>query len=162
MERTWIKLYLKILDDPRMGRLPVATWKRAMEFFMVAGEYELGNEGRLPPLDDMAWRLRASVEELNEALQVLSNAGIVHQGKDGAWVVSDFAKQQEPLGVAERVRDHRRRKRNVTKSYIAEVEACNDDVEAAAAEDVTSDSYSSSASSWTSPDKVDTENVLME
>ena len=40
MKRIWIKLYVDMLDDPRMGRLPGDIWKRAIELFLVAGESE--------------------------------------------------------------------------------------------------------------------------
>ena len=55
--RYWIKLYHEILDDPKMGRLPHALFRRAIEFFLMAGEY--GRDGGLPALADIAWRLRA-------------------------------------------------------------------------------------------------------
>jgi hypothetical protein len=29
----WIKLYLEILDDPKMGKLPDWCWRRAIELF---------------------------------------------------------------------------------------------------------------------------------
>ena len=74
----WIKLYHEILDDPKMGRLPDALFRRAIEFFLIAGER--GREGDLPPLADIAWRLRADeiallaqMEDL-EALNILSRS----------------------------------------------------------------------------------------
>ena len=36
--RIWIKLYLEILDDPKMDLLPDWLWRRAIELFLLAGE----------------------------------------------------------------------------------------------------------------------------
>jgi hypothetical protein len=53
--RFWIKLYLEILDDPKMGQLPDGLWRSAIELFLLAGEN--GNDGLLQPVTDLAWRL---------------------------------------------------------------------------------------------------------
>ena len=63
--RYWIKLYHEILDDPKMGRLPDALFRRAIELFLIAGEN--GRDGGLPALADIAWRLRADEIELDGA-----------------------------------------------------------------------------------------------
>jgi hypothetical protein len=42
----WIKLYLEILDDPKMGALSDRLYRRAIEMFLMAGELE--NKGYLP------------------------------------------------------------------------------------------------------------------
>ena len=60
-KRFWIKLYLEILDDPKMGLLPDWLWRRAIELFLLAGEN--GNDGLLQPVTDLAWRLRVSTEK---------------------------------------------------------------------------------------------------
>jgi len=52
----WIKLYVEILDDAKMGRLSNHLWRRAVEFFLLAGRE--GNDGALPPVEEMAWTLR--------------------------------------------------------------------------------------------------------
>ena len=57
-KRFWIKLYIEILDDPKMGRLGDDLWRRAAELFLLAGKE--GNDGALPPIDEMAWTLRLS------------------------------------------------------------------------------------------------------
>ncbi len=104
----WIKLYHEILEDPKMGRLPDRTWRRAIEIFLLAGETN-GN-GTLPPPSDIAWRLRTTEAEVMEDLEALATAGIVEPNGDH-WHVINFAKRQAATGNAERQQQWRDRQR---------------------------------------------------
>lgn len=106
MKRIWIKLYLEILDDPKMGRLPDWLWRRAIELFLLAGEN--GNDGLLQPVMDMAWRLRTSEEDLVKSLRALSQVGVVHETPEG-WVVTHFKDRQVSESL-ERTRKYRERR----------------------------------------------------
>jgi hypothetical protein len=75
-KRFWIKLYLDILDDIKMGTLQEFMKWRAIELYLVAGEN--GNDGLLPPVESLAWRLRLPHEKLVETLSALAQAGVVH------------------------------------------------------------------------------------
>jgi hypothetical protein len=114
MKRIWIKLFVELLDDPKMGRLPDWLWRRAIELFLLAGEN--GNDGLLQPVDDIAWRLRVSVEKLTEALQALSEVGVVHESPDG-WVVTHFKERQWSESL-ERVRRYRNAKSNAQGNEV--------------------------------------------
>jgi len=105
----WIKLYLEILDDPKMGLLPDAAWRRAIEFYLLAGE--LGAGGKLPSLSEIAWRLRVPVEQLKQDISPLLAREILVE-EDGGLVVKNFAKRQTPDSAADRQRRHRERKGN--------------------------------------------------
>jgi hypothetical protein len=91
MKRSWIKLYVEIVDDPKMGRLSDGHWRIAIELFLLAGEN--GKDGLLPPVDDIAWKLRRSVDELADALHALSQVGIVDETSQG-WNVTHFKDRQ--------------------------------------------------------------------
>lgn len=109
MSNYWLKLYHEILDDPKMGRLPDHLWRRVIELFCLAGEEN--NEGYLPPLEDMAWRLHLSDEELQTQLQELANrTGIVILTEAG-WQVVNFSRRQGPVDNSERVKQYRKRQR---------------------------------------------------
>ncbi len=101
----WIKLYHEILDDPKMGRLPDALWRRTIELFLLAGEMET-DDGRLPPSGDMAWRLRLSDAALLADLEALAAIGILRHDVDGWWV-ANFSKRQGASPAAERMRKYR-------------------------------------------------------
>lgn len=106
MKRQWIKLYTEINDDPKMGRLSDHLWRRAVEMFLLAGEHD--QDGLLPPVDDMAWHLRTSPEQLTEDLQALK--GIVELTPAG-WLVSKFKDRQYSESY-ERVKRYRNAKSN--------------------------------------------------
>ena len=65
----WIKLYHEVLDDPKMGRLPDRLWRRTVELFLMAGDNDEG--GYLPDTEDIAWRLRSNIEEVETELDEL-------------------------------------------------------------------------------------------
>lgn len=87
----WIKLYHEILDDPKMGRLPDRAWRRCIELFLLAGDAE--QDGALPSLEDIAWRLNISEAELSEDLQILESAGLIVQDNETGHIVN-FTRMQ--------------------------------------------------------------------
>ena len=108
-------MWLEIIDDPKMGRLPDWLWRRAIELFLLAGEN--GNDGLLQPVTDLAWRLRTPEEKLTESLVALSEVGVVHETPRG-WVVTHFKERQEPVSSTERVRLFRQRERNDDETEV--------------------------------------------
>ena len=128
----WIKLYMEILDDPKMGRLPDHLWRCAVELFLLAGRH--GNDGALPPVDEMAWTLRLSDEQLLEDLRGLAEVGVVMEAEPGRWVVTNFSKRQAAVPVEERVRNYRVRNSGVTREVTQDdtedvtkrYESCNE------------------------------------
>jgi hypothetical protein len=106
--RFWIKLYIEMLDDPKMARMPNHLWRRSVELFLLAGRE--GNDGTLPPVEEMAWILRLSEMKVLEDLQSLAEAGVVHMAEPGKWMVTGFAKRQSAVPMEERVRQYRERK----------------------------------------------------
>lgn len=113
--RFWVKLYIEILDDPKIGRLPNHLWRRAVELFLLAGRE--GNDGALPPVEEMAWTLRLSADKVLEDLHGLAEVGVVHEAEPGGWFVTHFAQRQAAVPVEERVRRFRVRNEDVTKRY---------------------------------------------
>jgi len=102
----WIKLYHEILDDPKMGRLPDRLFRITIECFLLAGEMD--QDGLLPPLQDIAWRLRTNAEQLETDFVALSDVGILSL-VDKSWIVTKFAERQAPVSDAERMRRFRER-----------------------------------------------------
>ena len=110
--KVWIKLYIEILGDPKMGRLPNHLWRRAVELFLLAGRE--GNDGAVPPVKEMVWILRLSQDKLLEDLHGLAKVGVVHEAEPGKWVVTNFAKRQEALTSTARSYYYRKRKEDAT------------------------------------------------
>ena len=104
----WIKLYHEILDDHKMGMLPDHLYRRVIELFLLAGEFE--RDGELPSLDAMAWRLRVEPESLQSDLELLKQKRIVSLQGD-TWIVTKFAERQAPVSGKERVQRFRDREK---------------------------------------------------
>jgi hypothetical protein len=115
----FIKLYDDILDDHKMGPLPDHLWRRAIEIFLLANRARNRDgveEGYLPSLDEMAWTLRTTPEQLVAELEELHQATNkeerpIVQCMDGRWFVTQFAARQEAVSDAERKRRQRERDR---------------------------------------------------
>lgn len=108
MAKYWIKLWIELLDDPKIGSLPNHLWRRFIELLLVAGEGD-GN-GLLPTVPQMAWRLRVSDNDLVKSLTSLREIGVVELQGD-RWRVTNFEKRQSRVPDAERKRQQRKRER---------------------------------------------------
>lgn len=128
----WIKLYHEILHDPKMGRLPDRAWRRAIEMFLLAGEN--GRDGTLPPISDIAWKLRTAEAELVAELETLEEFGIIQQEDAETWIVTNFEDRQAPMDDAERKR--RQRERDRKQEYYSH-ESVTEDVTEPVTDDVT-------------------------
>ena len=120
----WIKLYLDLLDNPRLGQLPDHLWRRLVELYLLAGLQ--GEAGALPPVEDMAWKLHLSSDQLVEDLRSLaqtgelraesgglqpterSAAGTLPAAEPDKWFVTNFAARQANPST-ERTRAFRQR-----------------------------------------------------
>ncbi len=103
----WIKLYLEILDDPKMAVLPDRLWRRTIEIFLLAGKLSK-KTGELPDTQQLAWCLRMNTDDLEMDLKQIGLTGIITKNSHG-WIVNKFAKRQEPTPANERKRYQRER-----------------------------------------------------
>jgi len=110
----WIKLYHEILDDPKMGLMSAELFSFTIKLFLVAGESD--KDGELPSVEHIAWRLHIDTKTCNELLQELKRVCIVDCNEDESiWTVINFSERQEAVSSKERVRQYRKRQREVTK-----------------------------------------------
>jgi len=98
-----------MLDDPKVAKLSDSSYRRFIECLLLAGEADEG--GILPPIDDMAWRLRLSNDALEKDLSRLALSGLLHLNEMEQWVVTKFDDRQQAVKGAERVRRFRERER---------------------------------------------------
>ena len=115
----WMKLWIELLDDPKMGRLSDNLWRRFFECCLMAKELNQG--GKLPRVEDIAWRLRVDQEALEQELDVLSRNGLIEymadNPLDGYWFVVNFNKRQAKMLAAERMR--RKREHDKKRDYYS-------------------------------------------
>lgn len=114
----WLKLYHEMIDDPKVARLPDSSYRRFIECLLLAGETD--EDGFLPDIETMAWRLRIDERTLKDDMSRLALAGLVELAEDGRWLVSSFSKRQKGLSKAEYMRRLREERQvsyqNVTDS----------------------------------------------
>lgn len=106
----WIKLYIEVIDDPKMALLPDRLWRRAVELFLLAGKN--GQDGTLPSVRNMAWMLRMKEDELRDDLIQLARVGIVCETLPDDWFVVNFSKRQASRTDAERKASQREREKS--------------------------------------------------
>lgn len=142
MAYTWMKLHCKTLDNPKIGFLPDNLWRKYVELMLIAKEYDRGDT--LPPVADIAWRLRISPHECNETLQRLEAATLVKKcvtetlQNDNEpcnetlqnWVLTGFSDTQTAETGAKRVADYRERQKTAPKTAKKQPKPaeCNDTV----------------------------------
>ena len=118
----WIKWWIEVIDDPKMGRLPDNLWRRFSECCCLAGE--VNEDGRLPAIHDIAWRLHIEEETLRGEFDQLARIGLldfINKPLDEHWAVVNFSKRQSRMSGAERVKRHRENNRK--QEYY---ETCNE------------------------------------
>lgn len=115
--RTWVKLYTESNRDPKVGTM---TWQQRgiwCALLALAGELDARDDddnptGELDTPQAVAWHIRASQPELQDALDALIERQMVHM-EAGVLFVTNFAKRQRRAPsdarevVAERVKRHR-------------------------------------------------------
>ena len=113
---SYIKVYTKILENPKVGRLDDKTWRIMMELFLVAGE--TFDDGKLPDVESLAWKLRRSEKEIASALSKLASIGTVTLSNDNAYdnaVITNFVRYQNTNQTAyERVKNWRNRQKGIS------------------------------------------------
>lgn len=114
MKRFWIKLFVEILDDNKLGPLPVWLKWRFVELLLVAAEGD--GSGTLPPVTQLAWRLRVDEIDLLKSLRALCEIGVVCEQGDH-WKVANFEKRQYSESY-ERVKRFKERERNAKRNAV--------------------------------------------
>jgi hypothetical protein len=102
----WAKIYIEIIDDPKMATMPDRLWRRTIELFLLAKKFN--NGGHLPDTKQLAWILRMTTDELDLDLKQISQTGIV-KAESGGWFVVQFEKRQSASTSTERSQQFRKR-----------------------------------------------------
>jgi hypothetical protein len=93
----WIKLYIDLLDDPKIGKLPRSARLRFIELMLLAGECDADGElvigGKPMTTTDIGWRLRDTAKNIEAEIAALVDAGIVTIHGDRIYV-TNFSKRQ--------------------------------------------------------------------
>ena len=105
----WFRVYGSLVDDPKVQRLPGDLVKSLLNLWCLASQ----NGGTLPPLEDIAFRLRINPAKAAEIIKRLGQAGLIDD-EAGVLRPHNWDKRQfKSDGSNERVKRYRERERNV-------------------------------------------------
>lgn len=99
--KLWIRLYIELLDDPKIAMLPDNLYRLAVELWMLAGE--VNKEGVIPGINDIAWRLRRQEDTTITCIDQLKKAGVIIERKD-KLIMYGWKERQAPLTPRDRKR----------------------------------------------------------
>lgn len=108
----WAKVYIEIIDDPKMATMPDRLWRRTVELFLLGKKFNQG--GHLPDTKQLAWVLRMTTDELDLDMKQISLTGIIRPEPTG-WFIVNFEKRQAASSSTER--SHQFRKRTQSNQY---------------------------------------------
>jgi DnaD/phage-associated family protein len=109
MSDYWAKIYIEIIDDPKMATMPDRLWRRTIELFLLAKK--INKDGHLPDTKQLAWVLRMSTDELDLDLKQIALTGII-QVEPSGWFVVHFEKRQAASTPQERMAQMRKREQH--------------------------------------------------
>lgn len=108
----WFRLYDDLVDDPKIQRLPGETVKALLNLWCLASQ----NDGLLPAVDDIAFKLRMKPARVEHLLSVLGECGLIDSDEAGLRPHNWNARQFKSDVSTERVQRFRKRPRNVSET----------------------------------------------
>ena len=108
----WFRMYDELLDDPKVQRLPGDDFKGWVNLLCLTSR----NNGKLPPVADIAFALRETVESVSSLFHRLESAGLI-VCRNGSYSPYKWAERQYKSDTStDRVKRFRQRSRNVTET----------------------------------------------
>jgi hypothetical protein len=106
----WFRVYNDLVDDPKVQRLDPTLFKALVNLWCLAS----ANDGVLPPIDEMAFKLRMKPEKAQQVLNQLRAVGLVDDDERGARPHNWDKRQFTSDGSTSRVKRFRERHGNVS------------------------------------------------
>lgn len=104
----WAKIWIDIIDDKKMKKLSDHQFRLFIYFMLAAREYD--QDGMLPDLDDLAWRIRYPKEDIEQVLDALSDPALnITTCTNENWMLTHFLKRQSRYDPTRAVRQERYR-----------------------------------------------------
>lgn len=114
----WFRFYDEALNDPKVQRLDGETFKAWVNLLCLASQ----NKGKLPPLEDIAFALRVTVDGARTVVERLLNGGLIDKvsgGVDGyTYAPHGWSERQyKSDSSTDRVKRFRQRSKSVTETH---------------------------------------------
>jgi len=107
----WFRVYNDLVDDPKVQRIDPTLFKALTNLWCLAS----ANEGVLPPIAEIAFKLRMKTERVQRVLNELRAAGLFEDDERGVRPHNWDQRQYKSDGSTDRVKRFRARYRNVQK-----------------------------------------------
>src|SRR5215468_7699189 len=86
----WLRLYTDLLNDPKVQRLAPEHFKGWVNLLCLAKE----NDGLLPSIEDIAFRLRIEDAQAGELIEALKARGLLDDHGGGQMAPHNWAGRQ--------------------------------------------------------------------
>lgn len=111
----WFRFYDDVLDDPKVQRLSGDLFKTWCNLLSLTSK----NDGVLPSVDDISFRLRISVQDAQQRVEDLILAGLLDIQQDGSYAPHNWSERQFASdSSAMRMQKLRKKKRSENKSDV--------------------------------------------
>ena len=117
----WLRFYVRTLNNPKVQQLTGTEFKGWVNLLCLAKEFD----GSLPPVEDVAFRLRLSKQKAETLLKSLRSNGLIDGDKMHDWDEMQYNSDSS----TERVKQHRERQRNVTGNVTSVSETVSETVQ---------------------------------
>lgn len=108
----WLRLYVEVLHDPKVQRLPPDIFKFWINTLCLARQHN----GKLPPIEDCAFAFRETKERVSSAFHALQKAGLLETDGETFHPHNWSKRQYKSDTSTDRVNKHRNKQRNVTET----------------------------------------------
>lgn len=111
----WFRVYDDLVDDPKVQQLPPAAFRGLVNLWCLASK----NAGKLPPLSEIAFKLRLTEVKADALLRELRSANLLDDDADGSGTIRPHnwnGRQFKSDNVSDRVKKHREKHRTTVTS----------------------------------------------
>jgi len=120
----WLRLYTDILDDSKAQRLPSHLFKSWINLLALTKAHD----GRLPSLEEIAFRLRISAHDAQTAIDELILVGLIDIDQDGTLSPHGWSKRQYAWDGKDRTAAERKRRSRHGRVTVNVTDDVTDDV----------------------------------
>lgn len=108
----WFRVYDNLIEDPKVQRLSDSLFRGLVNLWCLTSQ----GEGLLPPIGDIAFKLRIKPAQAQKLLADLRNAGLIVDDETGTHPHNWNGRQFKSDVSNDRVKRYRQRKCNVTET----------------------------------------------
>jgi hypothetical protein len=108
----WFRVHDDMVDDPKVQRLGPDLFKALVNLWCLASQ----NNGRLPPVEDIAFKLRVPAPRVAKILEELQKCNLIDVTADGMEPHNWSARQYKSDVSTERVKRFRKRHETVSET----------------------------------------------